>query len=232
MIKAAKNFDESLGYAFSTYATHLIYGEIKRSNRDTASSFHLSRNESNEYRTLMYYLNKFPDDLEMVLEKSGINKDKYNYYLPILLGNIGLSYKVNFLNRPSELSDIIPDNTDIEGDYLLNERINELLSVLDDDCKTVMLMYYVYGYNQVELSKMLGISQVQISRWLSRAKQAIITRVPITIKRRTSKASKMRELLEKGYNVQQIIAETGFNKDTVRLYRNRWLKQNGGRKAV
>ena len=37
LVKAAKNFDSSLGFAFSTYAVPVILGEIKRLFRDGGS---------------------------------------------------------------------------------------------------------------------------------------------------------------------------------------------------
>lgn len=231
LVKAAKYFDESKGYKFATYASKLIYGEILRYQRDNSNLIHTTRNETTDFRKLKYFMNKYPYDTERAIEESGLTVERCKYLKPLLDGISSFSFTNENVDRSSTIEESIPDNVDVENEVINKVFVEELLSVLDNDYKQILIWYFCDGLSQSEIADLIGTSQVQVHRNIERGLKAVREQRRITRKRSTSISTIVNDMFDKGMTFQEVKAETGFNENTLRFYRSRWL-QNGRRKAV
>ncbi|MBR4031039.1 MAG: SigB/SigF/SigG family RNA polymerase sigma factor [Clostridia bacterium] len=167
LIKAVNNFDESLGFKFSTYAVPMIMGEIKRYLRDDG-------------------LVKVSRTIKENAGKIGFAKEKLNKKLgrspslSELSKETGLSLEdiadAIDATRPAEslydkhddddnfVIDKIKVNEEEEEQTVNRIFIKELLDTLDNRSKKVILLRYFKEETQQQIADKLGVSQVQISR--------------------------------------------------------------------
>lgn len=163
LLKAARDFDESLGYKFSTYAVPVILGEIKRLFRDTGSikvsrslkelSLKISavrqREEQKSGRVLTV------SELAVLL---GVTSQEINEAICISQPTISLTYQDE--DGVREL-DLPVDNEESISTRLAVAQAIETLS--EKDRKIIMLRYFS-GMTQNEVATRLDMTQVQVSR--------------------------------------------------------------------
>ena len=171
LIKAINKFDESFNVKFSTYAVPMIIGEIKRFIRDDGiikvsrslkeissraritkeiMCKELGREPSvNEIAQRMKVL---PEDLVIALEA---NCTPESLYSTVGEGD----------NSPILLIDRINgDNNNNEVDIIDKIAIRQILDSLDARERQIIVLRYFKEKTQVQIAKLLGISQVQVSR--------------------------------------------------------------------
>ena len=163
LIKAVDNFDESRGFAFSTYAVPVIMGEIKRIFRE-GEAIRVSR----ALKEKSIYIQSLRDcfvkkelrepTVNELSKLSGYDIEELSEILNILSPVVSLSSGDDEEN--SEL-DIPIDESDMLFDRLC---INQLLSKLNEKEKQLIRLRYFEGKTQCETAEILGISQVQVSR--------------------------------------------------------------------
>lgn len=167
VIKAYNNYKEDKSTKFSTYAYKYIYGEIY-SYINTNKTLKLSK----EINSLYNKINKARDILSQKLMKV-----PSTYELSLFL-EIEESLIVNILNSSNvssiddiintsdnnlTLSDTISDKKDYYNiDYLL---LNEEIDALEYPEKEIMKLRYFEDKTQSEVAQILGINQVQVSRY-------------------------------------------------------------------
>ena len=170
LIKAIDNFDLSYGFKFSTYAVHLIIGEIKRYIRDN-TAMRVSRS----IKDMAYQIIKFKDTY---LSEHGIEPS-----LALIASSLGIEeYQVAFaldaLKDPAsifepiyndggdtiylfdQIADVKEKNSD--KDMLISLR-RALLKIKERE-KSILLERFIVGKTQMEIADELGISQAQVSR--------------------------------------------------------------------
>ena len=170
LVKAIKNFDDNYNVKFSTYAVPMIIGEIKRFLRDDGI-IKVSRNVKSLARKLRFdkevlikELDREPT-IEELANYSGIDKEDI---LVALESSASMQYLYDVIHQddgaPIMLIDKISENA-VE-DKNLTERIalKEALRGLDTKSRQIIMLRYFKDKTQVEVAKMLGISQVQVSR--------------------------------------------------------------------
>lgn len=169
-IKSIKRFDVSLNLRLSTYAVPYIMGEIKRFIRDdgpikvSRSLKELStkvKEIQREYlckkgkeiniSQISKILNVSKEEIAMALESErpleSINEESYD----------------DEQNCETKISRI--SNGKDETAMLINKIcVDNLINELGAREKQIILLRYYRGKTQTEVAKMLGISQVQISR--------------------------------------------------------------------
>lgn len=170
LLKAIDKFDFSFGVKFSTYAVPMISGEIQRFLRDD-SMLKVSRSlKETAYKAfqikekMMEELNREPtleelaqqmglarEDLVMALEAGA---EVESLYKPILQKD----------GKETALLEKIEEKTSQEEQTLNRILLNQLLEELTGKERQVIYMRYYAEKSQVEIGKMLGISQVQVSR--------------------------------------------------------------------
>lgn len=163
LIKAVDNFDESKGFAFSTYAVPVIMGEIKRIFRD-GGAIKISRSLKEKSIKVQAMRDKFlsknlrePTVSELAL-LSGYDVEELSEILNI----INPVVSINMLTEEgSEEIDIPVDDSDKMFDRLSLEQVMTTLT----ETERLLIEYRFYqGKSQCETAKILNVSQVQVSR--------------------------------------------------------------------
>jgi RNA polymerase sporulation-specific sigma factor len=171
LIKAINKFDNSFEVRFSTYAVPMIIGEIKRFIRDDGI-IKVSRSLkeiSNKARVVKEIMSKelgrepsinemaarleiSSEELVMALEAGCSPESLYN--------TVGDSD-----NSPILLIDRINgDCLNQEIDIIDKIALRQILETLKPREKQIIILRYFKEKTQVQIAKMLGISQVQVSR--------------------------------------------------------------------
>ncbi len=163
LIKAVDNFDESKGFAFSTYAVPVIMGEIKRIFRD-GGPIKVSRSLKEKSIRVQSARDKFvkrelrEPTLSELAEITGTDVDELSEILNIINPVISL----NFCGEDSdEEFDIPVDNSEQLFDRISLQQAMTSLSYQD---KLLIKYRFFDGDTQCVTAKHLGISQVQVSR--------------------------------------------------------------------
>ena len=163
LIKAVDNFDESKGFAFSTYAVPVIMGEIKRIFRD-GGAIKISRSLKEKSIKVQAIRDKF---LSKNLREPTVSElaSLSGYYveeLSEILNIINPVVSINMLTEEgSEEIDIPVDDSDKMFDRLSLEQVMTTLT----ETERLLIEYRFYqGKTQCETAKILNVSQVQVSR--------------------------------------------------------------------
>jgi RNA polymerase sporulation-specific sigma factor len=170
LVKAVNNFDSKFNVKFSTYAVPMIIGEIKRFLRDDGI-IKVSRNIKNVARKLHYdkealtkKLDRVPT-VEELAQYSGVNKEE------IILATesvYGLQYLYDTIHQddgsPVLLIDKLSENADEDDELVDKLALKEALKNLDVKSRQIIMLRYFKDKTQIQVAKMLGISQVQVSR--------------------------------------------------------------------
>lgn len=163
LIKAVDNFDESKGFAFSTYAVPVIMGEIKRIFRD-GGAIKVSRSLKEKSIKVQGMRDKFLSEnlreptVSELASLSGYDVEELSEILNI----INPVVSINMLTEEgSEEIDIPVDDSDKMFDRLSLEQVMTTLT----ETERLLIEYRFYqGKTQCETAKILNISQVQVSR--------------------------------------------------------------------
>lgn len=163
LIKAVDNFDESKGFAFSTYAVPVIMGEIKRIFRD-GGAVKVSRSLKEKSLKAQAVREKFINsnfreptvsELAQLLDCSiEETSEMLNVISPILSLNSNGEDGEDTIDVPIDESEELFDRI----------SVNQLISNLNEDEKKLIDLRYYKGLTQSKTAKYLGISQVQVSR--------------------------------------------------------------------
>ena len=170
LLKCIEKFDLSFEVKLSTYAVPMISGEIKRFLRDDGL-IKISRSlKENAYKVnkkideISRLTGKVPT-LNELSEALGIETEEIVACLEADV-EIESINKTIFQSDGNEvvLADRIADRND-ENENLLNKiAIDELMYDLKEEEKDIIRMRYFENKTQMEISKEIGISQVQVSR--------------------------------------------------------------------
>ncbi len=163
LIKAVDNFDESKGFAFSTYAVPVIMGEIKRIFRD-GGAIKISRSLKEKSIKVQAMRDKFlsknlrEPTVSELASLSGYDVEELSEILNI----INPVVSINMLTEEgSEEIDIPVDDSDKMFDRLSLEQVMTTLT----ETERLLIEYRFYqGKTQCETAKILNVSQVQVSR--------------------------------------------------------------------
>ena len=158
LIKAIKNYDATLGFAFSTYAVPVILGEMKRYIRDNGP-VKVSRTLKENYMLLKRIISDYEGKtgesptISKLAALSGLSEEDVAQSLD--------SAKAPLSIDDDSAADIgAPDNAlDVEK-LALTDAINALP---DDEGRLIKLRYF-HGLTQKETALMLSLTQVQVSR--------------------------------------------------------------------
>jgi len=169
-IKSIKRFNVSLNLQLSTYAVPYIMGEIKRFIRDDGP-IKISR-------SLKELSNKIKEVQREYLCKKGeeINISQISKILKVSKEEIAMAMEserpVESMNEESYDNDSngetkiskISNGKDETGMLIDKICVNNLINELDKRDKQIILLRYYRGKTQTEVAKILGVTQVQVSR--------------------------------------------------------------------
>ena len=166
LIKASENFDESLGYKFSTYAVPMIMGEIKRYLRDDGI-IKVSRTIKENAGKIGYAKEKLTKQLGRTPTVSEISKESGVSEEDIVIATDATQAPESIyatINDDSYLIDYLKTTENEENTTINRIFLKELLDSLDKRSRKVILLRYFKEETQQQIAEKLGVSQVQVSR--------------------------------------------------------------------
>ena len=164
LIKARKNFREDAGVKFSTYAYEYVYGEMYEV-ANGGSTIRVRKDALKLYKDVV----KMRELLTQKFNRE-VSINEVADYLHIdmnYLYNIMSSLAASISIEECEIRTTQSDNID---DMIL---LKESLENLDEVEKSVMNYRFFGDLSQDETAKIMGISQVSVSRIESRSKKKI-----------------------------------------------------------
>ena len=168
-IKSIKRFDTNFEVKLSTYAVPYILGEIKRFIRDDGP-IKISRSikelaiKIQEIQKQYFYKNGKEININQIAEKLKISKEEVAVAIDSIRPIESIDQEKTSDNDTRGLIEKISNNKD-EADLIINKiSIKELIDKLPDREKKVILLRYYKEKTQTQVAKILGISQVQVSR--------------------------------------------------------------------
>lgn len=171
-IKSIKRFDANYEVKLSTYAVPYILGEIKRFLRDDGP-IKLSRSikELNiKIRELQKeYLNKTGEEISLskLSEELKVSKEEIAMAIDSAVPIDSLenaSYRDNKTDKTVSIMEKISTGKD-EAMLISNKiAVQELIKNLENREKEVIILRYYKEKTQTQVAKILGITQVQVSR--------------------------------------------------------------------
>lgn len=172
LIKAVRRFDLSFDVQFSTYAVPMIIGEIKRFLRDDGAikvSRSIKETAIKGRRAEEILRKKLGREVGIseIAKEIGIDETELVQAFDASLMPESLYAEVRNGSKDDgkgvRLLDIVPD-CDTEEKITDRVFIKEALSVLNERERRIILMRYFKGKTQAEISEIIGVSQVQVSR--------------------------------------------------------------------
>ena len=178
LVKAVDHYDPARGTAFLGYLTPMITGEIKRYFRDATWDVHVPR----RMQELSLALHGAPaEDLANRLGRSPTVEELAEHLDAepeeiIEAFDAASAYSAMSLERPltpgdeqgASLGETIGEDDDAYAWVVDREALKPLLAALPERDKRILLMRFFRGMTQSAIGKELGVSQMQVSRYLSR----------------------------------------------------------------
>lgn len=169
LIKAIKKFDTKFNVCFSTYAVPVIAGEIKRFLRDDGAvkiSRTLKETAIKGRRTeeeLRRLLNRDPTIGE-IAEKCGVDADTLTEAFDAAAPPASI-YDSIYENGENEIRLLDTMAGDESEEKIINKVMAEnILTSLKPRERQVIVLRYYKGKTQSEIARIIGVSQVQVSR--------------------------------------------------------------------
>ena len=170
LVKAINNFNTDYNVKFSTYAVPMIIGEIKRFLRDDGM-IKVSRNVKSLARKISIYKEQLSKTLqrsptiEELAEYAGVDKEEIIFAIE---SANSLQYLYDTIHQddgaPVLLIDKLSEEKKCDDNLIERIALKEALRSLDEKARQIIMLRYFKDKTQVQVAKMLGISQVQVSR--------------------------------------------------------------------
>ncbi|MCI5839286.1 MAG: SigB/SigF/SigG family RNA polymerase sigma factor [Peptoniphilaceae bacterium] len=174
LIYAVDRFNPEKGYAFSSFATPTIMGELKRYFRDKGWVIRVPRRIQNLYKKI----NNAKKTLPQILQRTPTIKDISDYlgedeetiletieaskvYSPQSLDS---EFEIQRGENKLNLSDIVGEEDKNFESIDLNDMITKSIDRLNDLEKDILNLRYYEGWTQVAIAQKLDISQMTVSR--------------------------------------------------------------------
>jgi RNA polymerase sigma-B factor len=176
LVKAVDNFDPEYGTGFLGYATPMIVGEIKRYFRDTTWSVHVPRRMQElsgalrkAIATMTSELGREPTVRELAV-RLGASEEEIVQAIDAseAYTTASLDHPVGDDSEGASLGEMLGER-DPAFDLMIDRQVLKgLVAKLGERDKRILLMRYFRGMTQSEIGEELGVSQMQISRLLTR----------------------------------------------------------------
>lgn len=162
--KAYKNYDDKLGCKFSTYAYHYIYGEMYETvngNKPIKLRKDIIHIYKSVLKTREILSQKYGKEVDYDTVCKYLNID-FNLFLDIL-NSISATVDIDYVELKSK------DKSNLDDLIMLRDSLESL----NDMERNVIKSRYMSDLSQDETAKVLGISQVSVSRIEKSAKEKI-----------------------------------------------------------
>ena len=169
LIKAIKRFDITLDVQLSTYAVPYIMGEIKRFIRDDGI-IKVSRQTKELAMKIKQiqneYMNKMGEEIS-IIKIAEILKVTKEEVAAAIESNSNVDSIYNVEGQDSDERMLIEKIADDKDEYkqLVNRiTLNDIINNLEEKEKKVVVLRFYKEKTQAQVGKILGITQVQVSR--------------------------------------------------------------------
>lgn len=167
-VKAIYNFDESFNTKFSTYVVPMVIGEIKRFMRDDGA-IKVSRAVKSQNIKINKYIEEF---IKTEYRKPTYEEiaEQFNMDPAEVIFTMDSSKMPISIYTPAEDDDtkstflLDKYTTDSSDDMVDNLVLKEVLKNLNERDKQIIILRFFRDKTQTEIAKILGVSQVQVSR--------------------------------------------------------------------
>ena len=180
LLKAVERFDPARGVQFTSFATPTVVGELKRHFRDRGWAVRVPRRVQELHlrlrglvATLSQELGRAPTTAEIAQHAGVLSEDILE------AAEAGTLYRLSSLDSQRPDSDGEPTVATIGSPdpelQSADERmgVEELLGLLPDREQHIVYLRYFEGLTQAEIAKRIGISQMHVSRLLSKSLEVL-----------------------------------------------------------
>ena len=181
LVKAVERFDPGRGLEFTTFATPTIVGELKRHFRDKGWAVRVPR----RVQELHLRVTRVVDDLALefgrsptvqeIAQRAGTTEDEVVEAI-----DAGSAYRSASLDAgrtdDDESPGLLGQLGEIDPELARAERraaLGPLITELPEREQVMLYLRFYEGMTQSEIAKRLGISQMHVSRLLSRSLQQL-----------------------------------------------------------
>jgi RNA polymerase sigma-B factor len=173
LIKAVDRFDPERGVEFTSYATTTIIGELKRHFRDRGWSVRAPRRIQELYLHLGQAISDLSQSLgrsPTIQELAQVTSASEEDVLEAL--EAGQAYRATSLDAPTEDEDTLGNHLgDDDVEFANSERrllLEPYLAKLPPRERLILKLRFEDDLTQSEIAQQLGISQMHVSRLLSK----------------------------------------------------------------
>ncbi|CCJ34234.1 RNA polymerase sporulation sigma factor SigF [Caloramator australicus] len=170
LVKAIKNFKVEQNVKFSTYAVPMILGEVRRHLRDDGF-IKFSRSMKDTAKKVKHTKEKLFKELGREATIEEIAQELCITTEDVLLSLESISgpeYLYDTIHQddgsPILLIDRISEDENSEEDHIDKIALKDVIDKLEPKQRQVIILRYFKDLTQSQVAKMLGISQVQVSR--------------------------------------------------------------------
>ena len=171
LIAGVEKFDPDLGNRFTTYVTPTITGNIKNYFRDYSRSVRLPRRVYAVAARVREETDKYfrehgaKPTVKQLAESTGFNEELIIEALECR-APVSLDMKVAMQNGEDDapLYDVISDGGNSFEDFENSESLKAEIKKLDPTEQKVIALRFLQGKSQSEVGKILGVSQMFVSR--------------------------------------------------------------------
>jgi len=177
LLKAINNYNPEVGDSLSAYAQPCVSGEIKRHFRDKRWQIHVRRSA----QELLLELRKATEELTQQLgrppaedelaERLGVSADAMQEarQADLVFSTYSLDAPLSDRDDPALLADMLGDDDPAMAHTIDMEAVNAHWEELPEREQRILVMRFYGNLTQTEIGDRLGISQMHVSRLLTRA---------------------------------------------------------------
>ena len=168
-IKSIKRFNTQYEVKLSTYAVPYILGEIKRFIRDDGS-IKVSRSTKElmvKIREIQKrHLNEKGEEINIkeIAKELKVDKEEIAFALASTRPIESINEEIYEENGKTKLIDQISSGKDEETTIVNNLVLKNLINALNERERKIILLRYFKEQTQSQVAKILGVTQVQVSR--------------------------------------------------------------------
>ncbi len=174
IMKAIDGFDVTREVRFSSYATPTVLGEIKRHFRDKTWALHVPRGT----QELQLKVARVRDEMTNEMGRSPTVEElaeRVDASLEDVLSAIqsGQAHRTRSFDEPagedSTLAESLGDADPELGRAEIRVMLDDALHVLSDRDREILRLRFEKDMTQTEISRIIGVSQMQVSRLIRQA---------------------------------------------------------------